>query len=43
MRCKFNFGDEFDRIYDSRLDSNRNYFRSDLNLVRFDFIKAKLD
>ena len=44
MRYRFNFGDEFDQIYDlkkyKRLDSSSNYFKLDLNLIELDFIKT---
>ena len=47
MRCRFDFEDEFNQIYDlknyKRLDLSPYYFRSDLNLFEFDFIKIKLD
>ena len=46
MRCRFDFKDEFDQIYDSKnydkLDSSPNYFRSNLNLIGLNFIKVKL-
>ena len=35
MRCRFDFGDKFDQIYDptnyERLNSSPNYFRSNLS------------